>query len=70
MRTQVTGRIWMLSPGTLRALVKEALEELNTRITDYSLAIDVKQFEAACACIDRSSQALKRRMEGGIPGRD
>lgn len=62
MRNQIIGSIWMLAPGTLRSLVKEALEEMNTRIIDYSLEqrIDVKQFEAACNTVNRSCQVLSR----------
>ena len=65
MRIETTTDIWMLKPSTLRTLVREALEEMNTRITDYALEqkIDVKRFQAACAVVNKSCQVLNRSME-------
>jgi len=58
--------IWMLSPPTLRNLTRGLLRELHNRIADdrYGLenAIDLKQFESACAVVNNSCQALNQRM--------
>lgn len=66
MRIDTVTDIWMLSPKVLRGLTEGVLRELHNRMIDdrYDLgeAVDLKQFQAACAVVNSSCQALNQRM--------
>ena len=65
MRIDTATDIWMLSPRVLWGLTEGVLRELHNRMIDdrYENTIDVKQFEAACAVVNSSCQALNLSME-------